>query len=888
MGSLLGGKKGQAVVTGYRYYFSLLAGICRGPVDEVFLIKSGGLIFWDGSATGPMLTADKYDPSNPYALSTTTAGFLAGYPGGSVTDNVMVPVSKPNLFGGDKGEGGIDGILWLYMGAKTQIISGADYIKLVMSGLRLSNMRGVVTAFFDGEITANNPYPKAWNYRVRRATKGWDGDPWYPERAVIRLTDPAIPAYLRGAGDTGSSFTTILYGTEGELVDGAGSSGSGTVTAVSSNYNGSTSTTYTAEGLSTTYAVPQAYNDIRAMNPAHIIYECCTNRDWGRGMDRALIDNVSFTDAANRLHDEGFGLCIKWTRTEDVDVFVQTVIDHIGAAVYTDRVTGLLSIRLIRGDYNVIDLPVFGYDTGLLEVTSVDQAANDATANEIVVKYHSPVLDTDKQARAQNIASIDQLGSVFSITKDYSGLPTSTLALQIAQRDLKVYTAGWKRVEFKLDRRAYTLVPGDVVVVNAPGRGLNNMIVRVGTVEDTVMTDGAITIVGSQDVYGLPLSPATFVQPEPPNFLEPMLLPVPISMSMVNEANYRDAVKNVGQSVVDQYDNTAHEKDGFMTVMALRPTPMSLSYEVLAFNQLAGTYPTTLDYQPIGSSVFSLMSLITTPINTTDTTFVISGEINPANTRIGSALLITNSLTIDTFHSEVVRLDAISVDPVSGLVTVTVGRGCTDTPAQSHTAGKLWVYDDHLSFDGDLLAWNEAVWYELFVHTSRGNSGPYHTVNNIYGRFRQPYSAADFRVNGHPRHEAPALTGALTFTWKHRNRVVQADQLIDESEADVGIELGQFYYLQMSGAGGTYATDGGTFMGTLTGNTLTVSAGAMAAAGFGVGRVQATLITKRADAGEFYPLNSFRNQVLFFDYTPSGVTAPTTGFNYNFNNNFGG
>jgi hypothetical protein len=132
---------------------------------------------------------------------------------------------------------------------------------------------------------------------------------------------------------------------------------------------------------------------------------------------------------------------MKWSQQEDIDAFVQNVIDHIGAAVYTNPVTGLLCMRLIRNDYNISALPTFDYEHGLLEVTSVQTASADAIANEVIVKYHSPVLDADKEARAQNIASLNSLGSFFTVTKDYSGLPTADLALRAAARELKVNSA---------------------------------------------------------------------------------------------------------------------------------------------------------------------------------------------------------------------------------------------------------------------------------------------------------------------------------------------------------------------------------------------------------------------------------------------------------------
>src|SRR5690606_29286515 len=48
--------------------------------------------------------------------------------------------------------------------------------------------------FYDGQISAMNPYPKPWSVRRRRNLKGWDGPVWYPEKAVIELEGGAIKA----------------------------------------------------------------------------------------------------------------------------------------------------------------------------------------------------------------------------------------------------------------------------------------------------------------------------------------------------------------------------------------------------------------------------------------------------------------------------------------------------------------------------------------------------------------------------------------------------------------------------------------------------------------------------------------------------------------------
>lgn len=891
-----GGKKGnKSYTSGYRYYFSVLAGICRGPVDEIFLIKSNDRYMFDGSYRAPLYykDADINDPAKPFGFDDYASG---ARPSGNIVNNETLVIAQPDLYGGEKSEGGIVGLLSVYFGAKDQIISAADYIKFVLveqAGLKLSQMRGVVTAFFDGEVCANNPYPKAWTYRVRRALKGWDGDVWYPQRAIIKLKDTALANYSRGVGDTSTSvFSTTIYG-DNTALSGGESTASASVQTVVSTYSGAKVTTYNAStGLVTSYAVPQEYNDVYAMNPAHIIYECATNRDWGRGMDRSLLDNVSFTDAANTLYDEGFGLCFKWARTEEVDVFVQNVLDHIGGVVYTDKLTGLLCLRLIRGGYTTSALAHFDYSSGLLQVTSADTPANDVVANEVIVKYRSPVLDADKEARAQNIASMDSLGCIYSTTRDYSGIPVSQLAVKVAQRDLKIFSGGWKKVEAQLDRRAYSLNPGDVIVINAPDRHLSNFVMRVATVEESKITEGVISITGAADIFGLPSVP--MVETQKSEWLDVNRYPTPIVIQNAAEATFRDQYAINGNSI-DGIDDLGPR----LNFLAAKPSASAMSYRV---ESQVGHYGSThiSDWAPVATNTFSRMSTLKASIGTLDNVIAVQGELLPGRVTIGSALTICSALET-AFTQEFVRLDAISRDAVTGTVYLTVARGCLDTPALTHKKGdRVWAYDDTGVADPTEYTKYDLVGIRGFTHTSLGDADTANPVyQSLFWRAKAPYAGADFRVNGYPRDTTPALTGTLDFTWKHRDRLKIEDQLVGETESGGTLEPLCWYSLQIQGtsaATGRPKTYNGLYTATFTGSSIvgthvSVTQAALEAAGIGDGPMTVSLITARkyatgSNAAEMY---SYRwPKVTFFYGVEPDTSAVGDGFNYDFDTAFDG
>jgi hypothetical protein len=776
------GSKSSAV-TGYRYYFSQLMGLCRGPIDQITQIQVGGLVAFDGS---PQVVAPTNESGYVDQEGDPSSNYIGGgiWNGGPVeVTSQNVPIQRPDLFGGDASQGGVVGSFDAYMGDADQTL-GTRILGIMSStnGLLMSAMRGVVTLFYDGEICANNPYPQPFTVRGARALKGWDNDdPWYPAVAVIPMTDLSIPAYdMTIAPEDGSTITITT------------STGQ-TTNVFTSLYGEQTLTSYSPDGgTTTTTMAPISYNQIYAMNPAHIIYECCTDPYWGRGLDRALMDDTSFTSAANTLYAENFGMCLKWSRSDDIDTFVQEVVDTIGAVLYTNKFTGLMCIRLLRADYNAADLYVFDTDHGLLEVTTSNNGAQDAVPNEIIVRYNSPVLNNQQQARAQNIASINSLGAVYSQTKSYTGIPTSTQAILVAQRDLKALSAGYRSVTATVDRRGYLIVPGDVIIINKPDQRLNNFIMRVAQVEEADISTGTIKLTGSQDVYSI----GTELQamPQQSVFQEPNLYPSPVAVQVMVEKNYRDLVVDGTYSTLDPgpaMPTTGSDPQagvGYLRMVAVSPSPMSYTYSLL------------IDGVDVGDlQDFNYGAMLTKAATTVDTTLYISNDtLNPRTVKAGQCIL---ALTPGGLN-EYLKINGVAQDS-TGQSTLAVGRGCVDTIAVPLPIGtKLFVYEfGGTGAVGDVTPYGEhsTVSGQCLPNTSNGQlpavSASYTTlVLNL--RQQRPYSGANFRINGYPRDDMPLGTigpDGVVATWSHRDRLLQQDQLVGETEADIGPEGGVIY-----------------------------------------------------------------------------------------------
>jgi len=196
----MGGKEGGGPVTiGYHYFLSMHMVICQGPVDKIRLISSS-------------------DDVIIHNKDITRSG----------DEGVVTHISKPNLYGGPKKEGGVQGTLLTLFGGETQKPSpvlkdllGGVLIHKDTSGVvgseptmldvwkekinkatnfntvkitpdsvfqekYLSAFRGVTSVIWDNMLyQTNSSRPKGWKFKVERIP--------YPELAHALITQ-VIPA----------------------------------------------------------------------------------------------------------------------------------------------------------------------------------------------------------------------------------------------------------------------------------------------------------------------------------------------------------------------------------------------------------------------------------------------------------------------------------------------------------------------------------------------------------------------------------------------------------------------------------------------------------------------------------------------------------------------
>ena len=663
------GSKRQTV--GHRYLMSLHMGLCMA-MDELLQIKVGDRVAWQGV-------------------------------GGSANQS-HVRIHKPDLFGGDDKEGGIDGTLIIMKGASDQ--QPLPQLQRMYNS-PVPAYRGVVTFFFDGMVCSGSPYPKAWSFRVCRTTCDW-----YNEKATIWLND-----------DNG--------------------------------------------------------NQIKAMNPAHIIFEAQTNEDWGRGTDLGQLDLDSFKQCADILHNERFGMCIAWKRQDTLKQFIQQILDHIGGALMIDRTTGLWKLVLIRESDSPDSLPSFDYGTGILRIEEDNNSSNDLVTNQLVVSYTDPVSNETRTVRTENLASIQRDGIILQ-NKTYVGLPTADLAGRVASRDMKIIQSHLKKFKIVLDRRAYALQPASDFVLKIPQRGIESIIMRAVRVEHNEMTNGEIMVTAVQDVFGLPRT--TYQQVQPSLWIQPNLNPEPIVHSRLWQLPYTHLL-----------DNFSHEQlknaDDYVLVLAERPNSLQQSFEIWA---------KTTDEQNehyAGQGQFVARAVVQEAVlPTSQVTILTLDAVDMAS--IGQCALLNDEI-VQIVHIE------------QSQYQIHVKRGCIDTVPTAHAQNSvIWLYGDMATVAERAFMANKTAQIKLLSQTSQGTlDASKATVNSllITNRHVRPFAPANVQINelSYPNQ----IQTLNKISWVGRNKISQDVAILDQTAPHQEPETGATVSLIISkktSANGSY------------------------------------------------------------------------------------
>lgn len=796
-----GGSKKQTI--GYHYRWAMHFGWCTS-VDAFLEFRAGGVTAWAGR----------------------------------LTESDEIEINKPDLWGGEKGEGGISGGKTLLSGstlaaAKMDILFGEatqepnDYLRFVFGDQQSAHRGKLTTVFKGGRFGAFIPNPKPVSVKVERILKDWKDDtPWYQTKArIVVAPDTLLSADLAMPGtDAGTSpGSGILFaGLSAEdivivhkipgltyaawsvwesdsnpLADGLPWSNSFRVTddqdqttsywperyataaeaeaaAIASPIFLTGSSSYTiwlfdspVEDNRGGFSVRAFRGGIVAMNPAHMIYDAITHPDM-LGEPAGLINEESFIAAADRLYSESFGLCTTYDADQETpEQFIQRVCNIIGAACTQSRTDGLYYLDLIRGDQDIDSLPIIDEDD-VIEFEQ-DPSVIAETTNVMRVEWFDPA---SKQERTTSpvyaLGNIRSSGGQAPETRVYHEIPTELLALRVAKRELRAVATPLSRFRLTVRRKHRGLRPGKAFRLQMPSEGIADMVCIVGDIAHGTHKDGRVRIVAVQDVYTMP--DTVHVQPEPGLWQPPDRTPAPSPNQAAIESPYIELAATLSSADLSGLPDDV----GYMLTIATQPSS-GINYVI--HSAAAGE-----ELEERGDADWCPTAVIVEAAGYLDSNFTFSSAQGLENVAIGSWAL---------WDDEIVRVDAIDAE----LATIELGRGCADTPPLKHAAGKrIYFAGDWVGSDQREYVDGETVTAKLLTRTlssQQSATGATELEVTMDQRAARPYAPGDLRINDQSYPTEVEYT--FTLSWAHRDRLLQADQLIDATLGGVGPEEGVTY-----------------------------------------------------------------------------------------------
>lgn len=519
-------------------------------------------------------------------------------------------------------------------------------------------------------------------------------------------------------------------------------------------------------------------------NPAHMIYEAEVDAIDGAGMSALSINTASFEAAAETLFNERFGLTMKWVSETSVEAFVQEILDHISAALYTDPRTGLLTLKLIRPDYEIGDLRVIDPSSAVLE--KFERPGAGEMVNEIQVTWTNPVNEEDAATPPiQDLASIAaQDGQVVSDARNYYGVRSLDLALKLGHRDLFASSSPLATAELTLDRRHWDITEGEPFVLTWPERGIAQLVMRVAEIDRGAPKSSPIRIVAVEDVFGVDLA----VYEDPPESLH------------VDTDELPAAIEHEQVLTLPWYF-VRSEIDPGLTAEMLYPAVFA---GVLAGQAGADTARCVLlseTEDAFGNESFAEVRRLTVAAHGT-LAAPLAAEASsalaafPALTQGGGPVAGSFLVIGDGGDDEREIAGIAAADP--GGAGYTILRGLIDTTPKAWPAGTPFfvVHDDAIFADETLRAAGETAVYKLLAITSLGvfPEGAAAEIEYVLtARPHLPTRPADVKVNGagFGTVDATGSPQVVEVTFATRNRLTEISLLKSWTDGAVAGEAGQ-------------------------------------------------------------------------------------------------
>jgi hypothetical protein len=514
------------------------------------------------------------------------------------------------------------------------------------------------------------------------------------------------------------------------------------------------------------------------LNPIHDIFEIYTD-DTALNHPIADVNIANFTRAADYIYAEGLGISYSVSDANCKDL-IEDICAHIHAAPRINRQTGQLEIVLFRDDW---------FDLNTVPRLTRSQMKNFKVkpvggTSDNINTYNVSYKDRDKDQTIgfpvyNNAARMNAGGKEVAEDLKYDYFSNERNANLSAQRQLKLSTTAKWEGSFETpiyEARKWNRY--DVIKITPNVHSITELPVRIMSIG---LGDGSSSnLVSIEFEEVIPFSKASYnkITIEQPIVVD--RTPVQASF-IVYEATYLDLVQLLGQQDVDS--KLLYEPNcGFVTVAAVKPTPMSLN-SILYTNDGSGI-------EEVSSVHYCPSCVLDQDIDRVMTSFVIKNANRLNEVAVGAQIRIDDEIMV-----------FMSFNATTNVVTVK--RGASPSIPKPHLQNAvLYCADNFETFDLTQYLQHEIIEAKVITVAAGGvqnlDTATAKAIEIMALPYR-PYPAANVKINDLLWPETLLVASDLVVTWVHRNRLQQTGGVpLGFYESGITVESGVTYSLELS------------------------------------------------------------------------------------------
>ena len=490
------------------------------------------------------------------------------------------------------------------------------------------------------------------------------------------------------------------------------------------------------------------------MNPVHILRELLTDPN-GKAVPEHMIDDASWRAAADTVFDEKIGCSFIWDRKTAIDAFIKEVKNHIDAEVFVHSQSGLWTIKLLRKDYAVSELPVLD-ERCVRNISNFSRPLYTELVNKVTTRFKNIYSGVEQSISLPNYGLYRlQGGNLIERQLKYDGFVDVETVSRVLERDLQKLSTPFISCTVEVMEAAIgTLNIADVFLLNWPELGIERVPMRVKQVVLPKDDKTNVLVKCTQDTFDAPPVTAPLGEPEELDTEPPE--PSAITRYLFSEAPYY---------FVDDKLSVYTSQKGYVMSVASPTDATDVVFRTL-FSETTVFDESTPSSDTTG---FSYSGLLETHMSATDT------QVKLADNHLQGAVMVEGFMLIS---NEIMAIDSYN----ASTKTYTVIRGVLDTIPKPQPDRAVVTFIPPVEESGqtviseDLYNNGQQV-YGKVVPIGGSDIEPAladvpTTSTVINGRASRPYCPGNIQVTG---------TDDITITWKHRNRL------------DVGREVIGFY-----------------------------------------------------------------------------------------------